>query len=285
MILLFSSDFHGSARHYDALSESIQSIRPALVILGGDLFPDDPSEKPDEMGKHQPLFVLEHFRTWLTGVLKASPAIQVLAIFGNHDWMSTAAAMEELARQQPRLILLQHQHAVGFGGVAFVGYSRTPPTPWYVKDFERLDMPHDPPPFMGGARWDARYNRASQAPAKKLYAAYPSIAEELEKMIQPQPPWVFVAHAPPHDTALDRSYRRESLGSRGVRAAIEKRQPMLSLHGHIHESPEVTGQYRQTLGQTVAVNVGQQTRVVCQAVIEIDPAAGRVVRVERRQSQ
>ncbi len=42
-------------------------------------------------------------------------------------------------------------------------------------------------------------------------------------------------------------------GSAAVRTAIEKYQPLLSLHGHIHESRGQT-----TIGRTVSVNPGSE---------------------------
>jgi len=42
-------------------------------------------------------------------------------------------------------------------------------------------------------------------------------------------------------------------GSAAVREAIEKYQPLLGLHGHIHESRGVT-----TIGRTVAINPGSE---------------------------
>jgi Icc-related predicted phosphoesterase len=43
------------------------------------------------------------------------------------------------------------------------------------------------------------------------------------------------------------------LGSTAVREAIEKHQPALSLHGHIHESRGVA-----RIGQTVSLNPGSR---------------------------
>jgi hypothetical protein len=45
----------------------------------------------------------------------------------------------------------------------------------------------------------------------------------------------------------------KSAGSRVVREFIEKVQPMLTLHGHIHESPGYT-----RIGQTLAINAGSE---------------------------
>jgi Icc-related predicted phosphoesterase len=42
-----------------------------------------------------------------------------------------------------------------------------------------------------------------------------------------------------------------------VRAFIEQHQPPLTLHGHIHESPAVSGSYADRIGRTLCVNPGQ----------------------------
>ena len=82
---------------------------------------------------------------------------------------------------------------------------------------------------------------------------------------------VFNFHAPPKDSSLDTAAELDwstdppkvvtsggtpvmfGAGSTAVREAIEKYQPLLSLHGHIHES---RGQ--MTIGRTVAVNPGSE---------------------------
>ncbi|HEX5188671.1 MAG TPA: hypothetical protein VFW16_03960 [Streptosporangiaceae bacterium] len=79
---------------------------------------------------------------------------------------------------------------------------------------------------------------------------------------------VFNLHVPPKDTpidqavALDKEFRPvmkggspliTGVGSSAVRGAIEKYQPMLSLHGHIHES---RGEAR--IGRSLALNPGSE---------------------------
>lgn len=82
---------------------------------------------------------------------------------------------------------------------------------------------------------------------------------------------IFNFHAPPKDSTLDTAAELDwrtdppkvvtsggtpvmyGAGSAAVRAAIEKYQPLLSLHGHIHESRGQT-----TIGRTVAVNPGSE---------------------------
>lgn len=89
---------------------------------------------------------------------------------------------------------------------------------------------------------------------------------ELASQVDPGKPVVLVTHVPPYASRLDIAPKlRDDLsivieggepvmvpvGSSAVRSFIEKTQPMLSLHGHIHESRGVT-----KIGRTIAVNPG-----------------------------
>jgi uncharacterized protein len=78
---------------------------------------------------------------------------------------------------------------------------------------------------------------------------------------------VFNIHVPPHGTALDRAPNLTAdltkvmapggetqlvhVGSTAVRAALEQHHPLLSLHGHIHESRGIA-----TFQRTVSMNCG-----------------------------
>lgn len=84
-------------------------------------------------------------------------------------------------------------------------------------------------------------------------------------------PIILNPHVPPYGSGLDAAPRlrddltivttaghpqMEPVGSRAVRDVIERYQPFLSLHGHIHESRGVA-----RLGRTVAVNPGSEYNV------------------------
>ncbi len=79
---------------------------------------------------------------------------------------------------------------------------------------------------------------------------------------------IFMIHVPPHDSGLDQAplldenlrptisagdVLRGPVGSTAVRRIIEKYQPVLSVHGHIHESG---GERR--IGDTLAINPGSE---------------------------
>lgn len=79
---------------------------------------------------------------------------------------------------------------------------------------------------------------------------------------------IFNLHCPPYNTDIDTAVELDKnlkpvvrgmqvseipVGSTAVRAAIEKRQPLLGLHGHIHES---RGYHK--LGRTLCLNPGSE---------------------------
>jgi Icc-related predicted phosphoesterase len=64
-------------------------------------------------------------------------------------------------------------------------------------------------------------------------------------------------HSPPSGTRLDLIQGGKSAGSRSIKTFIEKNQPLLTLHGHIHESPELSGAYMDRIGETPSINPGQ----------------------------
>ncbi len=279
MKLLYTSDLHGSRAHYAKLQAMVEPIAPDVLVLGGDLFPDDSALHPDLLGLGQPEFIKTFFRKFVEQVRRQKRCKAILMIYGNHDWASCVPAVEDLSKAG-LVQVLGHERELRVDGMGFVGYSCTPPTPWFVKDFERLDLPGDAPPLMGGARWDARFSRPVQHGAGRLFEGMRTIADDLGGMCASKAPWAFVAHAPPIETNLDRAYGQKAFGSKAVRDAIRKHQPLLSFHGHIHESPTVSGHWQDQLGKTLAINPGQSTKQLCYAVVDIDVAGSKIVKAE-----
>jgi uncharacterized protein len=101
---------------------------------------------------------------------------------------------------------------------------------------------------------------------------------------------IFNVHVPPHDSRLDTAPLlgqdlkvRTSMGgevtapvgSTAVRAAIQEHQPLLTLHGHIHESG---GAVR--LGRTLAVNAGSEYGEGVLRGVLVTVGGGKVLRYQ-----
>jgi Icc-related predicted phosphoesterase len=102
---------------------------------------------------------------------------------------------------------------------------------------------------------------------------------------------VFMIHVPPYDSGLDTApildenlrptvsagdILRGPVGSTAVRQVIEERQPLLGVHGHVHEAG---GEYR--LGETVCVNPGSEANNGILRGFLVDVDGGRVELVQR----
>ena len=89
---------------------------------------------------------------------------------------------------------------------------------------------------------------------------------KLVEQIQPGKPVIFNVHNPPSDSGTDLAFKltgdmrietaggeplKVPVGSHAVRSAIETVQPVLALHGHIHESRAMT-----SIGRTKVCNPG-----------------------------
>lgn len=79
--------------------------------------------------------------------------------------------------------------------------------------------------------------------------------EEIEKallgLLESGKNSVLLTHLPPFGTALDLSIAGAHIGSRAIRKAIEKKQPLLHICGHCHEA-----QGEEKIGKTTSANTG-----------------------------
>jgi Icc-related predicted phosphoesterase len=254
MLICFTSDLHGHATLYDQLDALLRDQRPDLLILGGDLFIDG---EGDDAAATQIRYVETTFTRRLAGWKSALPRLEVACIAGNHDWLPTLAALSALQRAG-RMVMLDPHRPWTHRGVNFTGYWLTPPTPFWVKDFERLDLPGDAAPAGDGAIWDALQARIRALRPGEHFVDHTSLSRDLAGLGPGPAPWCFVCHCPPHDTLLDRlPHVPVPVGSRAVRRFIERHHPALALHGHIHESPLLTGGCCDIVGHTPCINPGQ----------------------------
>ncbi len=271
MLVCFTTDLHGSAPLYEQLTELLTRERPEILILGGDLFADG---QVDDPVRSQAAYINETFIPRVTRWRQELRNLEVAVLLGNHDWTATARLVEQHAAAG-HVVTLSLETAWRVGGTSITGYHHTPWTPHYVKDFERLDLPGDPIPPDGDGLVCDDAAVVRQVSGETHFGGHASIEEELASAPQIPPPWIFVCHAPPYDSKLDRLPQVEApIGSRAIRRFIEQRQPLLALHGHVHESVEVTGSYRDLVGRSLCVNPGQGHERLHAVLFELEnPAA------------
>jgi hypothetical protein len=154
-----------------------------------------------------------------------------------------------------------HQKKLLFEVFSIYGLAYVPPTPFLLKDWERYDVSRYVPP--GCVSPEEGYR---SVPVEESEIKWATIQKDLASLVSEDPldRAVFLFHAPPYDTLLDRAaldgkiYEHVALdvhvGSIAVQRFIEERQPLLTLHGHVHEAARLTGEWKIRIGRTICIN-------------------------------
>ena len=213
--------------------------------------PDEVAEISSTSGRSDELFlhqVLETAQRWMdyADSKLAETGIRCYVCPGNDDMFEidqVIAASKTVQLAEGKVIPLDDHHEM-----ASTGWSN--PTPW---DTHR------------------------EEPEDSLHKRMESVISQVKEI----PNSVFNLHAPPYGSGLDEApeltkdmrpaYAGRSLvpvGSHAVLKIIEKYQPLLGLHGHIHEG-KGTRKYRRTL----CINPGSmyEQGILHGAIIELKP--------------
>ncbi len=256
-LCLFVSDLHGRLDRYEKLSAAIMVRRPAAVFLGGDILPSGIAAALAG-GVAAEDFTAQYLVPLMRAIRVAlgHDYPPVFLILGNDD--GSGAEEDLLAGQAAGLWQYVHNRVVRFREYWVLGYNFVPPSPFLLKDWERYDV--------------SRYvDPGCVSPEEGLHtppfdpetARYGTIERDLKALTQSveMSRTVCLFHTPPYNTNLDWvDHNGKSvdgvepdrhIGSIAVRRLIESRQPLLTLHGHAHESVTLSGQWRDQLGSTL----------------------------------
>jgi Icc-related predicted phosphoesterase len=254
----FATDLHGHIDRYDKLFALIRRDRPAAVFLGGDLLPR-PAFSAIQSGQAD--FVLDYLVPTSSKTRDALGADypDIFLILGNDD-----PRCEEdnfVVAADDGLWHYMHQQKYFWGAFPIYGLAYVPPTPFLLKDWERYDVSRYVPP--GCVSPEEGYR---SVPVEESEVKWATIQKDLASLVGEDSldRGVFLFHTPPCDTPLDRAaldgktYEHVPLdvhvGSIAVQRFIEERQPLLTLHGHVHESARLTGKWKIQIGRTVCIN-------------------------------
>jgi Icc-related predicted phosphoesterase len=259
MKVLYTSDLHGQIHLYHELLEIASSCSAKIVALGGDLFPSFPSTKRyGDIIPSQKTFILEFLVPFLKKTLQRTATKQIFLIPGNWDLSYPYLFKEPI---EGIIDLDRRSHRLE-NGYEFIGYPFVPPTPFRPKEYEKMDDPEAPWPLQKIPSYVRSSDQTDQLIPIDPYLYLKqreTIGEDLNRLSKPLDfkKTIYMMHSPPFATRLDLIQGKQSGGSRSIKAFIEKNQPLLTLHGHIHESPELSGSYFDRIGETLSINPGQ----------------------------
>jgi uncharacterized protein len=261
---LFVTDLHGRREKYERTLALAVELGAALVINGGDMFPH--SRDLDAQAR----FIREVLDPHLSAFEAAG--IRYLAITGNDDLRAHDALLDEVFGNHPLAENLNRRR-VELGPYDFIGLNLVTDFPFLLKDRARRDAPDVPfrPQTAKGIL--SAPGRLEEIPDWPSYArTLPTIEEELAALPAPRDPGraVYVLHGPPARLGLDVVRGKVPVGSFATLRFVERVQPLLTLHGHIHESPEESGVWMARVGRTVCIQPGQSVSGLAVVIGRLD---------------
>lgn len=261
MKILYTSDIHTSDNLLSDVLTQSEYHGVDAVIIGGDLIPRQIPKRdlPKEL-KAQDLYIENILIPQVTRFREKSESAIYLDL-SNFDFSYPRRLLEQHQGKLYRLLHLQ-KHSLT-QTIDIIGYMTVPPTPFKKKDWEKIDTMDFPYPkgntvLLEGVVSDSR---GLQDTVIDL-ASYDTIESDLTKLEHfIDKPFIFVAHAPPYETPLDVTGDGQHVGSLSIRRFIEKWSKkgllLASLHGHIHESPMVSGSVATRIHDAISINPGQ----------------------------
>jgi len=234
----FSTTFIGEERRGDA--SKLDELEAAIRYNGMYPWPASAAEiarASEDADVRAALFeqvIVAELRRWIDLADERMPqyGIDVLVMPGNDDPWSCDAVLE-----QARHVVACDDRVVRVGPHEMISCAYANPTPW---------------------------NSPRELDEDALYARLKRLADEVEDPTNA----IFNLHVPPYDTGLDTANEINPdltlryvggqpnpvpVGSTAVRQLIEEHQPLLALHGHIHES-----RGEAHVGRTLCINSGSE---------------------------
>ena len=252
MKLLYATDLHGSEARYRKVLALARSNGVSAIVNGGDML-----SMEDDLHVTQRKFIVGFLADYFAEC--EAHGIHHLALLGNDDLRIHDETFDRICAKSSHTVNLA-QSRFELGGFEFIGMNWVVDYPFRLKDRCRKDREVYVFQRQFGTGLLSNEKGFEELEDWPGYAAtLPTVEDELKKLPTPADPrkTVYVIHMPPARLGLDVCQSGETVGSEAVYRFIERTQPRLTVHGHIHESPARSGVWRAEVGETVCVQPGQ----------------------------
>ena len=253
MKLLYVTDIHGIEWKHEEIFQIASSLKPDVVINGGDILPFKGN--------------LLHQDKFITGFLDEyfsrfeSMKIYYLGLLGNDDLRIFDELFQRICEKYSFVEnIAQTKFQIEGNKYEFIGMNWVTDLPFGLKDRARKDTKYFKFPKQIGKQYISIPNGWKKIEDWFSYANNLStIEDEIKNLVRPNDMsnTIYIIHNPPSNLDLDVCYDGRKVGSKAIYAFLKENQPKISLHGHIHESPEVSGRWKSKLGKTISIQPGQ----------------------------
>ncbi len=269
------SDLHGNREKYQKLFDTIGCELPDVVFITGDLYPSFKEMRNSTTDFFEDYFVVS-FKKLKVDLKEKYPGVFI--ILGNDD----------PKKEEERFLMTEYSELwtyINFKKVLFdeysvFGYSFIPPTPFIYKDWEVYDVSR----FADPGCIHPVEGKRSVDPGRDIEFA--TIKKDLETLTngEDMSKAIFLFHCPPYNTNLDRADLDNMffdhvpldvhIGSIAIKEFIADKQPLISMHGHVHESTTITGDWKEKIGKTYCFNAATEQNTLSLVIFELENPDG-----------
>lgn len=255
MKILYVTDLHGDKNKYRKLLELAVEKRIDVIVNGGDMLP-----KLGERHLDQPVFINGFLRDYFAALQEHN--IIYLTMLGNDDLLSVDGLFEQVCGEFENIHNIAGKKVL-VREYEFIGMNNILDHPFGCKDrvvTEKDYIPQRQLSYFAGISNEYGYDRIFDW-LEYSKTNLPLMCDILQKLPEPKSPkqTIYVMHMPPAGLKLGQLlYQDLDIGSVDIYEFLKLKQPLLSLHGHIHESPDTEkGTWINQIRHTVCIQPGQ----------------------------
>ena len=255
MRFLYSCDIHGDKNKYEKLIEVAINENIKYMVWGGDLLP----KRGGERKIIQAEFLKGNFLDDYFNRLKENNIVCIL-IPGNDDLEEFDKNINEYCNRYNNIINI-NKAKYNVEDISFIGLSDVLDNPFRNKNRVLMEDGLKMEKQLSDKIWVEKGTKVISVEEWKIYreTKIPRMKDILNDLpiLENNKKTIFVFHDPPYGIGLDECQGNIKVGSKEMANYIEKSNAYMSLHGHIHESPIISGKWYNELGNTLCIQPGQ----------------------------
>ena len=256
MRFIYSNDIHGDIWKYEELLKLCKKSKIYNIVLGGDLFSKNASERIPVQIKFINEYLIDYYNR-----LKQNN-ISLIQIPGNDDLVIPSKHYYEMIKEFSNVHDV-NQKKYDVDNISFIGLNYVLDAPFKRKDNialeEGLIMP---------VQWnDEIYvDNCQKIISKEEWVEYRKKYPKMEDLLAELPvptknnKVIYIFHAPPYGVGLDVCHDGTLAGSRAILNFLKESNAYMSLHGHIHESYDISNTWNTLIGNTISIQIGQSEK-------------------------
>lgn len=255
MKILYVTDLHGDKKKYRKILDVAIEKEIKVIVNGGDML-----LKQCDRHSEQSFFINGFLDEYFEELKKQD--ITYLAMLGNDDLLAADEMFDNLCDRFENVCNIAGRK-FSVNGYEFIGMNYILDHPFGCKDRVVTETHYIPQrqlsPVAGisnAVDYDRIYNWLEYSRTE-----LPHMCDVLKKLPLPddRQKAVYVMHMPPAGLRLGQlRYQDLDICSVDIYEFLKEKQPLLSLHGHIHESPDTEkGKWINQIHQTTCIQTGQ----------------------------